>query len=599
MMDAYAQYEDKKAEAEEKTGQDADEEAIAEQQEGIDAAREQMSSLPKISLPTIPLDKFPNMEIKGGNGPDAPSGIALPDLPPIDLQELSEFVDFRPFLTELATKGTSKLSECTLPSIPMQALSKLGGKLFETLNENIPDEITCLPECILGDIPGISLPHINDEALSSVPFVQINIKKLNVSMPLDVPKVDTKTLKIKLKQMGGMLMKVKLMLGFTQCLSMIPTIFNGIQWPVSFVLLSQFLNIASIDVMGLFGDMCAFHTGFLPKFLTQMLLIPIVVVVLAAMFVCLETLGPKMCAKRFKFTTKESRSAAMFNVAFLTVYTFYTNISTSIFQLFKCHPIEGRYYLVADYTVKCWEDEWYPFMGIAIAGIFLYTIGIPLFLFYKLYNSRDVLHSDNLPPERHAEHAMAQKQLGSVYGDYSNDAYYFDLIDLFRRIVLTGALVLVGEGGGAQIFLGSIICLIWLTLVVAKRPYGAFWDNTMSAVLSFQLLLVTLIGMALTINQKTPQDEKDPMEDVLFEIVLTGASILIIIAALSVIVMSVPCLATRIYNEDAEEEAEEVEEEEVEEEEVEKVREEVKVEEVKDLAAFDGIEMVPLESSKE
>ena len=594
MMDAYAQYEDKKAEAEEKTGQDADEEAIAEQQEGIDAAREQMSSLPKISLPTIPLDKFPNMEIKGGNGPDAPSGIALPDLPPIDLQELSEFVDFRPFLTELATKGTSKLSECTLPSIPMQALSKLGGKLFETLNENIPDEITCLPECILGDIPGISLPHINDEALSSVPFVQINIKKLNVSMPLDVPKVDTKTLKIKLKQMGGMLMKVKLMLGFTQCLSMIPTIFNGIQWPVSFVLLSQFLNIASIDVMGLFGDMCAFHTGFLPKFLTQMLLIPIVVVVLAALWLCLETLGPKMCAKRFKFTTKESRSAAMFNVAFLTVYTFYTNISTSIFQLFKCHPIEGRYYLVADYTVKCWEDEWYPFMGIAIAGIFLYTIGIPLFLFYKLYNSRDVLHSDNLPPERHAEHAMAQKQLGSVYGDYSNDAYYFDLIDLFRRIVLTGALVLVGEGGGAQIFLGSIICLIWLTLVVAKRPYGAFWDNTMSAVLSFQLLLVTLVGMALTINQKTPQDEKDPMEDVLFEIVLTGASILIIIAALSVIVMSVPCLATRIYNEDAEEDAEEVEEEEVE-----KVREEVKVEEVKDLAAFDGIEMVPLESSKE
>ena len=463
-----------------------------------------MSLLPKFILPAIGLDKFPNMEIQGGNGPDAPSGIALPDLPPITLQELAEFVDFRPFLTDLATKGTSKLSECTLPSIPLEALSKLGG-VFETLN--IPDEITCLPECALGDIPGISLPDIKElpsglgtfnikVESSSLPFVQINIK----TPTLDVPKVDTKNLKMKLKQMGGMLMKVKLMLGFTQCLSIIPTTFSGIQWPVSFNAMSQFLNIASIDIMGLFGDLCAFHTGFLPKFLTQMLLIPIVMVVLAAVWLALETLGPKICAKRFKFTTKESRSAAMFNVGFLTVYTFYTNISTSIFQLFKCHPIEGRYYLVADYTVKCWEKEWYPFMGIAIAGIFLYTIGIPLFLFYKLYKSRDVLHSDNLAPERHAEHAMTQKQLGSVYGDYSNEAYYFDLIDLFRRILLTGALVLVGEGGGAQIFLGSIICLIWLTLVVAKRPYGAFWDNTMSAVLSFQLLLVTLVGMALTIN---------------------------------------------------------------------------------------------------
>ena len=245
----------------------------------------------------------------------------------------------------------------------------------------------------------------------------------------------------------------------------------------------------------------------------------------------------------------------------LQVYTFYTNISTVIFQLFKCHPIEGKYYLVADYTVQCWTAEWYPYMVIAIAGIFLYTIGIPLFLFVQLYRNREILHVDDLEPERHVEFATTNKLLGSVYGDYSNNSYYFDLIDLFRRIMLTGALVLVGEGGGAQIFLGSIICLIWLTLVVWQRPYGAFMDNTLSAILSFQLLLVTLVGMALTINQKTPQDEKDPMEDVLFAIILTGASVLVVLTALAVIVMSVPCLADRFCGEpeEGEEDGNEIE----------------------------------------
>ena len=71
--------------------------------------------------------------------------------------------------------------------------------------------------------------------------------------------------------------------------------------------------------MGLFGDICAFHTGFLPKFLTQMLLIPMVLLVLAIVWFIAENLGPKFCMKRFRFTTKESRTAQMFNVVFLTV----------------------------------------------------------------------------------------------------------------------------------------------------------------------------------------------------------------------------------------------------------------------------------------
>jgi len=560
IMDMYTQYEDKKAEAEEKTGQDADTEAIEEQQEGIAAAHEQMQTLPRFILPAIDLATFPNLLDRLNTTVDTPV-VEMPELPSIDLQALSALVDFRSFLNELAKDNgvdvLSKLSECKIPALPFSAIMQLDG--FEEWK--IPAGMdSSLPEFSLGSFPGFEIPEIIKLPKGLGQFAPklslINVEVSKINMPImKIPKVNLKG--IKLKNMGGILMKVKLMLGFTQCMAMIPTTFSGITWPVSFNGISQFLNIASIDVMGLFGDLCAFHTGFLPKFLTQMILIPIIFGVLGLVYVCTECLGPKLCMKRFRFTTSESRSAAMFNVAFLAVYTFYTNISTSIFQLFKCHPIEGTSYLVADYNVKCGEGEWLTYMGIAVAGIFLYTIGIPLYLFVKLYQSREVLHSDDLEPERHAEHAMAQKKLGSVYGDYSNEAYYFDLIDLFRRILLTGALVLVGEGGGAQIFLGSVICLVWLTLIIVKRPYGAFWDNAMSAVLSFQLLLVTLIGMALTINQKTPEDEKDPMENQLFEIVLTGASILIIITAFCVIIMSIPCLATRIYNEDAEEPAEE------------------------------------------
>ena len=38
-----------------------------------------------------------------------------------------------------------------------------------------------------------------------------------------------------------------------------------------------------------------------------------------------------------------------------------------------------------------------------------------------------------------------EKQFGSIYMHYADDCYYYDLVDLFRRLLLTGGLIMVGE----------------------------------------------------------------------------------------------------------------------------------------------------------
>ena len=252
MLAMYGQYEDKKAEAEEKTGQDADTEAIAEQQEGIAAAQEQMSSLPDIILPIIVISKFPNIET-----PDTPD-LDIPDisLPEINLQGLSEFVDFRGFLTELADKGTELLAECSLPEISMDALSKFDDSFKDI---RLPNGMLSLPAFKLGSFPSINLPtnFTLPDGIGTFPTGTINLPTGTINLPnIDVAKFDFKIPDVKFekpdmkkfKAMGGLLMKIKLMLGFTQCLSMIPNTFSGIEWPESFNNISQFFNIASIDV---------------------------------------------------------------------------------------------------------------------------------------------------------------------------------------------------------------------------------------------------------------------------------------------------------------------------------------------------------------
>ena len=121
------------------------------------------------------------------------------------------------------------------------------------------------------------------------------------------------------------------------------------------------------------------------------------------------------------------------------------------------------------------------------------------------------------------------------------------MVDLGRRLLLTSGLILIGAQSNTQIFLGSLLCLIWLLLVVVRRPYVAYWDNVLSAVLSLQLVLIMLCGTALKMNSLTPQEAaNDPYEKTAFGMLMVTFSIFIIVTSICSIIITIPCLRDRI-----------------------------------------------------
>ena len=146
----------------------------------------------------------------------------------------------------------------------MDALSKFDDSFKDI---TLPNGMLSLPAFKLGSFPSINLPtnFTLPNGIGTFPTGSINLPTGTINLPninlpnIDVAKFDFKIPDVKFekpdmkkfKAMGGLLMKIKLMLGFTQCLSMIPNTFSGIEWPESFNNISQFFNIASIDV-GLF-----------------------------------------------------------------------------------------------------------------------------------------------------------------------------------------------------------------------------------------------------------------------------------------------------------------------------------------------------------
>ena len=137
----------------------------------------------------------------------------------------------------------------------------------------------------------------------------------------------------------------------------------------------------------------------------------------------------------------------------------------------------------------------------------IFVIGIPLGQFLVLYRNRAFIDEaacmDSI--EMHRQHIRVKQQYGSLFKDYNTQCYYYDIIDLLRRLILTGGLIMVGgdENSVAQVFLGILISLMWLCLVLQKRPYKSQWDTALSAMLSFVLVLTLVTGICLRLFEST------------------------------------------------------------------------------------------------
>ena len=180
----------------------------------------------------------------------------------------------------------------------------------------------------------------------------------------------------------------------------------------------------------------------------------------------------------------------------------------------------------------------------AIICIFLYVIGVPLTQFLVLWHNRKDLHEDSALDLK--AHRKIKKEFGAIYEHYTEECYYYDLVDLIRRLLLTGGLILVGGSSVAQVLLGVTICLAWLLLVSFKRPYRAYWDNILSMVLSLHLLFTLISGMALKMYRMGETD--DTYEQILFDWMLVLMTVLCMLLGVFALIITIPCLRNRITN---------------------------------------------------
>jgi hypothetical protein len=92
------------------------------------------------------------------------------------------------------------------------------------------------------------------------------------------------------------------------------------------------------------------------------------------------------------------------------------------------------------------------------------------------------------------------KKYGSMYGPYEPPFWYFEIIEMMRKLVLTAGLVLVKPGSTAQILLGILVCFFYCVAQMNLKPLLEDNDDYLSQAASVQLFLTLLTGLVLKID---------------------------------------------------------------------------------------------------
>jgi hypothetical protein len=102
-------------------------------------------------------------------------------------------------------------------------------------------------------------------------------------------------------------------------------------------------------------------------------------------------------------------------------------------------------------------------------------------------------------------------KLGEEYSfmvsSYRSAYFYFEAVDMLRKLALVGMLVVAGRGSLSQLFVGMCISLCSLVAQVRLSPLKHWEDNQLKAATEAAIVLTLLAGLMVTATRQAGSEE--------------------------------------------------------------------------------------------
>ena len=147
-----------------------------------------------------------------------------------------------------------------------------------------------------------------------------------------------------------------------------------------------------------------------------------------------------------------------------------------------------------DYRVQCYTAEHQSVIIAAMFAVGVYAVVLPIIFLIMLLSSRvALLHG---PPTKLS---AATKFL---HDEYTRDNYLWELVEILRKLALTGFLAITWTGTVLQLFAALLAAILFFALQVAAQPYRHMSSNYLGIVMAGSLTFTFLLTLGLQTLQQ-------------------------------------------------------------------------------------------------
>eukprot|EP00808_Paulinella_micropora_P002032 g81900.t1 len=199
-----------------------------------------------------------------------------------------------------------------------------------------------------------------------------------------------------------------------------------------------------------------------------------------------------------------------------TLFLVYPSVSATVVAAFVCQDINGVLYLKADYTQRCLDERWWRYLPLAVSGVILYPLGIPAFFYYLLSRYKTRLDLPDI-----------QAQLGFLYQGFTRRTWWFELMDMLHKLVLTSLIAFFKNEW--QMASAMAFSTFYTCIIVVMEPYLRREEDQLHLLVQTELLMLLLCGYILT-EFKTVK--LDLATDVMLSTILITLNIMVVFVTL-------------------------------------------------------------------
>ncbi|XP_078343264.1 cysteine repeat modular protein A-like [Oculina patagonica] len=342
------------------------------------------------------------------------------------------------------------------------------------------------------------------------------------------------------------LSKIKIVIGFYQVTYGLLETFSYIKWPDSMQVIGKYSEVLQMNVLQIAPIHCLYPAFQVDAFGNLFVMMAINAAVIGLSVIAygirrLIVLRNGRINDEEKTIQLSQTKAFLYRNVFFFLYTTYLStcsMTANVLPL-ACRElcqdededeVLCNKYLKADYSIQCQGPEYNHLLIVAYLSA-VYVVAIPVASFIALWRHRRVISAKedaeiSEDPDPNMEIIAG---LRFLFENYKPRSWYWELVEMSRKVILTSGLILVGEESRSYIGLTLVIAGMYGMVFSWMKPIQDGFENKMMTI----SLAVTVFNLAIGAVSRIPAENvsssSEPyVEAFVFKMLVLGANSLVI-----------------------------------------------------------------------